>query len=180
MIARIANSELVAGAALPERRFGPQTRTDIVRYQGASGDFNPIHHDDEFARSAGMPRVFSVGMLQAGYLGTYCVELFGPESVRRLSVRFAEQVWPGDELVCRGVISALTPTEDGNTAELDLTVARVGGGVAVSASATVLIRPTDSDERTTSRPTASIHQMQTVAVGNVFEGSGGRPDDHRP
>lgn len=143
MTARLPQASLVAGAVLPERYFGPQTRTDIVRYQGASGDFNPIHHDDEFARSAGMPGIFSIGMLQAGYLGTYCVELFGPDSVRRLSVRFAEQVWPGDELVCRGAISSVAPSEDGHRAEVDLTVGRVGGGVAVSASATVLIRPAD-------------------------------------
>ena len=149
MTARLSGEELVAGAALPERHFGPQTRTDIVRYQGASGDFNPIHHDDDFARSAGMSGVFSVGMLQAGYLGTYCVELFGPKSVRRLSVRFAGQVWPGDTLVCRGLVSTLTPTEDGHSAELDLTIWRVGGGVAVSASATLLIRSTEADDEST-------------------------------
>ncbi len=149
MTARLADSDLVAGAALPERRFGPQTRTDIVRYQGASGDFNPVHHDDEFARSANMPSVFSVGMLQAGYLGTYCVELFGPESVRRLSVRFAEQVWPGDELVCRGTVSTLTSTEEGPAAELELSVGRIDGGVAVSASATVLVHPGESGEEGT-------------------------------
>lgn len=142
MIDRFSPAQLAVGADLPERRLGPQTRTDIVRYQGASGDFNPIHHDDEYARSAGMPGVFSVGMLQAGYLGSYCVELFGPESVRRLFVRFVEQVWPGDELVCRGVISAMAPTEEGRSAELDLTVGHSGGGVAVSASATVLIDQT--------------------------------------
>jgi acyl dehydratase len=45
------------GDALPQRVFGPITRTDIVRYQGASGDFNPIHHDDDFAKSAGFPSV---------------------------------------------------------------------------------------------------------------------------
>jgi acyl dehydratase len=139
MSARLSPADVNAGVALPERRFGPQTRTDIVRYQGASGDFNPIHHDDEFARSAGMPGIFSVGMLQAGYLGTYCVELFGPESVRRLSVRFAGQVWPGDELVCRGTVSTLTSTAEGPAAELELTVGRADGGVAVSATATVLI-----------------------------------------
>ena len=128
------------GAILPERRFGPQTLTDIVRYQGASGDFNPIHHDDAFARSAGMPGVFSVGMLQAGYLGTYCVELFGPESVRRLSVKFVDRVWPGDELVCRGVVTELNPvTGGGATAELDLTVTRAQGELVVSATATVSV-----------------------------------------
>jgi len=140
MTARLG-ADVAVGTTLPERNFGPQTRTDIVRYQGASGDFNPIHHDDEFARSAGMPGVFSVGMLQAGYLGTYCAELFGPESVRRLSVRFAEQVWPGDELVCRGTVSGLTSTRQGPAAELELAIGRKNGGVAVSAVATVLIAP---------------------------------------
>ena len=140
MTARLG-ADVAVGTTLPERNFGPQTRTDIVRYQGASGDFNPIHHDDEFARSAGIPGVFSVGMLQAGYLGTYCAELFGPESVRRLSVRFAEQVWPGDELVCRGTVSGLTSTRQGPAAELELAIGRKNGGVAVSAVATVLIAP---------------------------------------
>ena len=140
---------LSVGAALPQRRFGPQTRTDIVRYQGASGDFNPIHHDDEFARSAGMPGIFSVGMLHAGYLGTYCVELFGAENVRRLSVRFAEQVWPGDELICRGTVTGLDRVDDQHLAELELTIDRVGGGAAVSASVTVIVTPGD-DERITS------------------------------
>ena len=51
--------------------------TDIVRYQGASGDMNPIHHDDEFARSAGYREAFSVGMLSAGYLATACTDRFG-------------------------------------------------------------------------------------------------------
>jgi acyl dehydratase len=146
MTGRLPQTALRVGTALPERHFGPQTRTDIVRYQGASGDFNPIHHDDEFARSAGLPGVISVGMLQAGYLGTYCVELFGPESVRRLSVRFADQVRPGDKLVCRGVVSAVTPTRDGHSghsATIDLTIGRTDGGVAVSASATVVIGPDD-------------------------------------
>jgi acyl dehydratase len=149
MTAQVSGFELSAGGALPGRRLGPQTHTDIVRYQGASGDFNPIHHDAEFARSAGMPNVFSVGMLQAGYLGTYCVDLFGPESVRRLSVRFAEQVWPGDELVCRGVIASVNQTDDGDTVELDLSITRLNGGVAVSATATVVLEPAADSEGNT-------------------------------
>ena len=142
-------AQFSVGQILPERRFGPQTYTDIIRYQGASGDFNPIHHDPDFARSAGMPGVFSVGMLQAGYLGTYCVDLFGATSVRRLAVRFAEQVWPGDELVCRGTVTALTPTDDGQTAEVDLAISRGTGGVAVSGSATVILESGAERERPT-------------------------------
>lgn len=149
MTPRLSGNDVQSGKALPQRRFGPQTNTDIVRYQGASGDFNPIHHDQEFAASAGMAGVFSVGMLQAGYLGTYCVDLFGPTSVRRLAVRFAELVWPGDELVCTGTISATGETAEGPIAEVDLSISRVGGGVAVSGSATVLLETVTSAEGTT-------------------------------
>src|SRR5580693_5058985 len=91
--------DLAVGHTLPPRTFGPLTRTDFVRYQGASGDFNPIHHDEEFARSAGFETVFSVGMLQAGLLATYCTDLLGAANVRRFKVQFREQVWPGDELI---------------------------------------------------------------------------------
>src|ERR1700738_636187 len=88
--------QLDEGAAAPRREYGPLTRTDFVRYQGASGDFNPLHHDEELAKSAGFPTVFSVGMLQAGILGCYCTDWLGAENVRRFAVQFREQVWPGD------------------------------------------------------------------------------------
>lgn len=91
-----------AGEPLPERTFGPVTMTDIVRYQGASGDFNPMHHDDELARSAGYPAAFSVGMLGAGYLATYCVDIFGVESIARLRTRFRGLVFRGEPLTVRG------------------------------------------------------------------------------
>ena len=51
--------QLQEGSAPDTREYGPISRTDMVRYQGASGDFNPIHHDEEFAKSAGYPSVFS-------------------------------------------------------------------------------------------------------------------------
>ena len=132
-------AEVREGLALPARSFGPQTRTDIVRYQGASGDFNPVHHDDEFARSGGMPQAFSVGMLQAGYLATYCTDLFGPESVRRFAVRFAEQVWPGDVLTCTGTVAGVSTDAGSTVVEVELLISRDGGGAAVSGSATLVL-----------------------------------------
>jgi acyl dehydratase len=124
-------------------RIGPQTRADIVRYQGASGDFNPIHHDDEFARSGGMPGAFSVGMLQVGYLGTYCTDLYGPENIRRLGVRFLEQVWPGDVLVCSGRIvkSSTDPVTGEQLLELELEIRRESGATVVAGSADVVVPP---------------------------------------
>lgn len=131
--------DLVEGAALPSREFGPLTRTDFVRYQGASGDFNPIHHDEGFARSAGFPTVFSVGMLQAGLLATYCTDLLGPDNVRRFSVQFREQVWPDDVLSCTGVIARVHDAADGRRVDLELTVTRQTGGTAIRGEATFAV-----------------------------------------
>jgi len=138
--------DLSVGTELPERTFGPLTRTDFVRYQGASGDFNPIHHDEEFARAAGFDSVFSVGMLQAGLLATYCTDLLGPVNVRRFKVQFREQVWPGDRLVATGRVTQVYEADEEPRVDLALTVTRVGGGVAIAAEATFATDELGDDE----------------------------------
>jgi acyl dehydratase len=130
--------DLDVGAAAEPRTVGPLNRTDFVRYQGASGDFNPIHHDEEFAQAAGYPSVFSVGMLQAGILATYATDWLGADNVRRFGVQFREQVWPGDSLVCTGTVTERT--EDGErTVSLELIAERVGGGTAIKGWATFAV-----------------------------------------
>jgi acyl dehydratase len=88
--------ELQEGTEHTPAEYGPLSRTDLVRYQGASGDFNPIHHDEGFAQAAGFPTVFSVGMLQAGILASYSTDWLGAANVRRFSVQVASQTraWP--------------------------------------------------------------------------------------
>jgi acyl dehydratase len=84
---------------------GPLTRTDLVRYQGASGDLQPVHHDEAFARAAGYPAPLSLGMLHAGLLGTWAASWLGAEQVRRFRVRFTAQAFPGDTLTCTGSVT---------------------------------------------------------------------------
>ena len=132
--------ELQEGTKAPRREYGPLTRTDFVRYQGASGDFIPIHHDEEFAKSAGFPTVFSVGMLQAGILGCYCTEWLGAENVRRFSVQFREQVWPGDHLDCEATVRRRFEEDGERRVELDLLVTRQeSGGAAIKGEATFAV-----------------------------------------
>jgi acyl dehydratase len=131
----VSASAPAVGANAPTRTFGPLTRTDIVRYAGASGDFNPIHHDEGFAQSAGFPTVFSVGMLQAGILSGFAVDWLGADRIRRFTVRFSEQVWPGDELVCNGVVTDRSDEGDDVVVTVDLTCRRQTGAVAVAGSA---------------------------------------------
>ena len=91
------------GNALPEVRHA-FSREEIARYAEASGDRNPIHLDDDFARRVGLPGVIVHGMLQMGFLANLAVAAAGgdPARVRRLSVRFAGMVEPGDEIVFGG------------------------------------------------------------------------------
>ncbi len=73
------------------------TKQQIAAYAEASGDSNPIHLDDEFARSVGLPGLIAHGMLQMGLMATVAADAAGgPEKLRRLYCRFAAMVVPGD------------------------------------------------------------------------------------
>jgi acyl dehydratase len=114
------------------------TRTDLVRYAGASGDFHPLHHDERFCRDAGVPSPFAMGMYSAGLMGGWVSDLVGPESIRRFRVRFEQQVWPGDELVVTGT------REDGSdTIEV---VCRRADGVAVTRAWVTVVDPGNSTD----------------------------------
>ena len=114
----------------------PLTVTDFVRYQGASGDMNPIHHDTAFAQQAGYPGPFAVGMLQAGILGSYVTDWLGPENVRRFRVQFREQVWPGDVLTYSGRVVAKREEGGERLVDVELACTRQTGGVHLKGWAT--------------------------------------------
>lgn len=128
--------------AARSRTVGPITRTDIVRYAGASGDFHPLHHDAEFAKTAGFPDVFAMGMLQAGLLSAFVADWLGAERVRSFTVRFREQVWPGDTLTCNGRITGREPGPDGALLVVDIECRRQTGSLAVTGTATFVAEPT--------------------------------------
>lgn len=132
-------TEWTPGQELPECNFGPVTMTDIVRYQGASGDMNPMHHDDELARSGGFPAAFSVGMLSAGWLAGYCTANFGEDTVRRFRTRFTGVVYRGDELVASAAVVQLLERDGEDLVELAITLRKLDGSVVVEGSAEFVV-----------------------------------------
>ncbi|MGX6447440.1 MaoC/PaaZ C-terminal domain-containing protein [Patulibacter sp. S7RM1-6] len=126
---------LAVGDELPASTFGPVTRTDIVRYAGAGGDLNPIHHDETFARAAGLPGVFAMGMLPAGVLGNRLARWVGPDNVRRFAVRFTGQIWPDDVLRLTGTVTAV----EGDEATIGLLVTRGDAEPVLRGSATATV-----------------------------------------
>lgn len=127
------------GDEMPSEAIGPVTRTDFVRYAGAGGDFNPIHHDEPLAQSAGMPTVFGMGMLHAGILGNRLARWVGPDNLRTFAARFTGQVWPGDELTLSGHVAAIEEHDGAPLAEIVLSVATQRGDEVLRGRATALV-----------------------------------------
>ena len=125
----------------PGWSFGPLTREDIVRYSGATYDFVPFHHNDEYARAHGYPSVFAHGPFPFGLLGSFLTRWFGPGSVVEYGVRFQEQVWPGDVLRAVGrVVELLAPDAVfGPRARVEVMLLNQHGQAAVRGDAVVAV-----------------------------------------
>ena len=98
-------SDVKPGDALPAYVHEKVTRTDLVRYAGASGDYNPMHHDEKLATSVGMPSVFAHGMFSMGLLSNVLVNWAGAASVKTFDVQFRAITWPDDTVTCTGKVT---------------------------------------------------------------------------
>jgi acyl dehydratase len=112
------------------------TRTQIVQYAGASGDFNPIHHDETFAtKAAGYPSVFAHGMLTMGMTGRLLTNWLGDGVLREYGVRFVNQVWPGDTLTARGTVESIEKQGDEGIVRISIVTTNQKGDPVVKGSA---------------------------------------------
>ena len=113
-------ADLAAGVTYTATVVENLTRTQIVQYAGASGDYNPLHTDEVFATQvAGYPSVFAHGMLTMGMTGRMLTDLVGDGRLTRFGGRFTSQVWPGDDLTTTATVEAVHP---GDEPTVDLTV----------------------------------------------------------
>jgi acyl dehydratase len=129
----------VEGTAIPPFVVENLTRTDLVRYAGASGDFNPIHHDETFARAAGNPTVFGHGMLTAGLVARCITDFVGAGNLRRYKVRFATRVWPGDTITCAGRVTRRYEEAGESRIDGEVTATTQRGETAVSGTFTAAV-----------------------------------------
>ena len=106
------------GDVLPSYVHEKVTRTDLVKYAGASGDYNPMHHDETLAKQVGLPSVFAHGMFSMGVLSNVLVSFGGPGSVKRFDVQFRAITWPDDPVTCTGKVTA--KREEGGQAVVDI------------------------------------------------------------
>lgn len=120
--------------------IGTVSRTDFVKFAGAGGDFNPMHHDDDFARAAGFPSVFAMGMMTASMASRLITDWFGIEAVRTYEVRFRAMVWPGERLRASGRIVGKVEGAPEERLLVEFDVANADGEVKVSGQAQIAAR----------------------------------------
>ena len=142
--AKVYLEDLQPGDAMPALVKPPIQQIQLTRYAGASGDFNPIHQDDEFAKAAGMGGVFAHGMLSMGFVAQSVTDWVGVGRVRRISVRFAALVRLGDVITCRGKVLEKRPAKEGGGPEvsevdLELWAENQKGEKVVTGRATVAL-----------------------------------------
>ncbi len=88
------------------------TRDDVKRYADASGDQNPLHQDEDFARAVGFPGIIAHGMFTMGHLARSLTDWLGdPSRLKRLSVQFRAPVFMGETIVAEGRVKALDPSD---------------------------------------------------------------------
>lgn len=114
------------------------TRTCLVKYAGASGDFNPMHTDEVKAKEAGLPSVFGHGMFSMGLLGRALSDWAGPGNLKQYGVRFTRQTWPGETLSTKIVVTGKEETEEGKLVAAEVSLMNQDGEVKLSGNAKVL------------------------------------------
>ena len=102
------------GQDLEARTLEPVTRLQLIKYAGASGDFNPIHTIDEAAANAGLPGVIAHGMLTMSRIGRLFSPYLAHGFIKRFEARFASMVFVGDVLTIGGQTVGCMATEGGD------------------------------------------------------------------
>jgi acyl dehydratase len=118
------------------------SRTQIVQYAGASGDYNPLHSDEVFTtKVAGYPSVFAHGMLTMGATGKLLTDYVGDGMLTEYGVRFVYQVWPGDTLTATATVDAVREEDGVPYADVSITTVNQDGTTVVSGTATARLDP---------------------------------------
>jgi len=115
------------------------SRTQIVQYAGASGDYNPLHTDDSAARHRGFPSVFAHGMLTMAMTGTMLTNWVGDGRLTKFGARFVSQVWPGDTVTARATVREVRSEAGQALVDLDLETVNEAGTVVLTGYATARV-----------------------------------------
>ena len=165
------------GEELPALTKGPVDRVQLARYAGASGDFNPVHVDEVYARSLGMPSVYAPGMLVMGILGQLLSDWSRGAQLRKYQVRFSKIVWPGDTVVAKGRVMERWGDNGRYFAEVDLWAENQKGELVLRGSALVQLFYSLDDEN---RQRSGQPPLVVPAARESLHAPAPKPPEPRP
>ena len=131
--------DLAVGDAIAPLAKPAISRLQLALYASAGADHNPIHQDEEAARTGGLPGVIAHGMLPLGFLGQMLIRWVPQRQIRSLSVRFVAMSFPGDVLTCTGTVAAKRIEGDSRLVDLELAVQNQKGEKVQQGKATVAL-----------------------------------------
>ena len=117
------------GHEIPAKNIGPFNQNDLLEYAKASGDFNPIHLDKEFAKTIGLDNVIVHGMLIMAHLGKSIANSNSVSFLKHFSVRFCSITRLEEKLICRGEVSKIEKNNQKKIITLKLKVLNLSGEV---------------------------------------------------
>jgi len=103
--------DVQVGEAIPKLVKSPVSHLQLVRYAGASGDFNPLHTDPKIGELIGVGGIIAHGMLIMGFVGQLLSDYVGPTTLRKFDVRFKGMTRLGDVITCTGTITEKYETD---------------------------------------------------------------------
>jgi acyl dehydratase len=103
--AKLFYEDVQVGDAIPKLVKSPVSHLQLVRYAGASGDFNPLHTDPKFGELVGIGGIIAHGMLIMGFVGQMLSDYVGPTALRKFDVRFKGMTRLDDVITCTGTIT---------------------------------------------------------------------------
>ena len=133
-------SDIKVGDRYEEKVVDDLSRTQIVQYAGASGDYNPLHSDEIFTtKVAGYPSVFAHGMLTMGLTGKMVTNYVGDGRLTKYGVRFRAQVWPGDTLTASATVEQIREEDGEHYVDLKITTVNQDGAEVIQGQATARV-----------------------------------------
>jgi acyl dehydratase len=171
------------GDDLPAVAKAPIDRVQLSRYAGASGDFNPVHVDESYARGIGMPSVYAPGMLVMGFLGQLLSDWSRGAQLRKYAVKFIKMVWPGDTVVCKGRVTDRWGQNGRYYADIDLWAENQKGELVMKGQSEIQLFYSLEDENrqragqapiVVNVPKESLHQAPVAEVVRTAEAAGSK------
>jgi acyl dehydratase len=146
-MAQVYLNTVEIGDPIPTLQKPPISRTQIARFAAASGDYGPLHVDDEVARASGYGSVFAHGMIAMGYVGEMLNKWLENGRVAQLQCRFLKLIWPGDVLSAKGVVVPRPEGEKGNTLACDVWVQNQNNDKVLQGRAVCVLFPSPEDQK---------------------------------